>query len=327
MCDVADHAGGGRVTPAVDGTVVSGTVLAILGPTAAGKTAAALSLARERAAGGRAPVEVVAVDAFTVYRGMDVGTAKATPAERAEVEHHMVDVRDPTDDVDVAWFQQAARAAVDDVLARGATPLLVGGSGLYWRAVVDDLRFPPTDAGVRATIELRWRDRPLDAHAHLATLDPLAAARIEPANLRRTVRALEVVHLTGRPFSSFRRAWDDHTGRYADLRAVLLSPEPAVLRRRIAARAARMVAGGLLEEADRLRGLALSGTARQAIGYAEAIDALEAADRGRPVDTEELAGAIARRTFAYARRQRTWFRRDPRLREVEPSAVGSVLGT
>jgi tRNA dimethylallyltransferase len=284
-------------------------VLAVVGPTAAGKSAAALEVARRRRAGG-GDVEVVAVDAFTVYRGMDVGTAKPSAAARDEVAHHLVDVLDPGEELTVAAFQAAARGAIADVVARGAAPLLVGGSGLYWRAVVDPLRFPPTDADVRAAIEERWRDDPIAAHAHLAALDPAAAGRIDPGNLRRTVRALEVLELTGERFSAFDDAWAHHTSVYPGLRVAYLEPDGEVLRERIGARATAMVADGLLEEAAALRRAGpLSRTARQAIGYAEAIEVLDG-----EADETGLAERIATRTWRYARRQRSWFRADPRCR-------------
>ncbi|MBW3658566.1 MAG: tRNA (adenosine(37)-N6)-dimethylallyltransferase MiaA [Actinobacteria bacterium] len=290
-------------------------VLALVGPTASGKTGLALGVAGSRPG----PVELVAVDAFTVYRGMDIGTAKPTPAERGDVPHHLVDVLDPDEDVSVAWFQTQARAVVDEVLGRGATPLLVGGSGLYFRAVVDDLRFPPTDPDVRAGLEERWADRPRAAWAHLEERDPDAAARIDPGNLRRTVRALEVLELTGERFSSFRASWDTYaSSRYPGLDVAYLEPPTAELRAAIRDRSRRMVAAGLLDEARDLRARfgALSSTARQAIGYQEALAVLDG-----DLAEDDLAGAVADRTWAYARRQRSWFRRDPRCTPTSPAEV------
>jgi len=289
-----------------DVPVPAGTVEAIVGPTGAGKS----RLAMERARTSDVPVEVVAVDAFTIYRGMDIGTAKPPPADRAAVPHHMVDVLAPDEDVTVAWFQREARATIAAVLARGARPLLVGGSGLYFRAVVDDLRFPPTDPDVRAAIEARWVDDPRAGHAHLAGLDPDAASRIEPDNLRRTVRALEVLELTGERFSAFATAWDDHVSIYDDLAVTYVEPAAGVLRDAITTRAHAMVEAGLLDEARALRAAhpgGVSTTAAQAIGYGEAFAVLDGHD---PV--EGLADRIATRTWRYARRQRSWFRRDPR---------------
>lgn len=289
----------------------------IAGPTASGKSALALEAARERLAAGR-PTELIAVDAFTIYRGMDIGTATPSREERAAVVHHLVDVLEPWEELTVAAFQRLARAAIAEVRSRGATPLLVGGSGLYWRAVVDDLRFPPTDPAVRARLERDWQDRPGEAYAHLASLDPAAAARIDPPNLRRTVRALEVIELTDEPFSSFDDGWDRFESVVGTLTAAYLEPEGDTLRERIATRAAAMVAAGLLDEARALRALprALSRTAAQAIGYAEAFAVLDG-----ELPEDQLATTIARRTWRYARRQRAWFRADPRCEPTDPVAA------
>lgn len=288
------------------------TVLALVGPTASGKSALALEIAV-----ARGDIEIVAVDAFTAYRGMDVATAKPDADARAEVTHHGLDLLAPSEELTVATFQTAARAAIAGVRARGRIPLLVGGSGLYFRAVVDDLVFPPTDAAVRARIEARFAAQPTAAHAALAAADPPAAAKIDPGNLRRSVRALEVLELTGRPFSSFGQAWDCYTSIYADLEVAYLEPPSEELRRRIDERSRRMVADGLVAEAQRLRRAdVLSATARQAIGYQEAFAVLDGA-----LPAAELAAAIARRTWSYARRQRSWFRRDPRCVPAAPDAV------
>ena len=292
-------------------------VLAIVGPTASGKSDAALALARRRNADGR-PTEVVAVDAFTVYRGMDVGTAKPSPAVREQVAHHLIDVLEPHEELTVATFRQLARRVIDDVHARGATPLLVGGSGLYFRAVVDPLTFPPTDPGVRARLERRWEQDPSGAHAVLERQDPVAAGRIDPRNLRRTIRALEVIELTGDTFSGFDDGFDRHTSIYPDLKVAYLEPDGATLRTRIHDRADRMVEAGLLEEARRLQAAGpLSRTAAQAIGYAEAFAVLAG-----ELDVTALADAVARRTWRYAKRQRSWFRADPRC--VAEAADGVV---
>lgn len=288
------------------------TLLALVGPTASGKSRLALEVAVAR--GG---VEIVAIDAFTVYRGMDVGTAKPSAQERARVPHHGIDLLDPAEDLSVARYQRWARAAIADIGGRGATPLLVGGSGLYFRAVVDDLEFPPTDPSVRRRLTDEFAASPEDAHAHLADLDPEAAARIDPGNLRRSVRALEVLELTGRRFSAFARAWDDFRSIYPGLDVARLAPAADVLRRRIDERARRMVAAGLLDEAVQLRrGAPLSATAAQAIGYREAFAVLDG-----EMAAADLADAIAQRTWRYAKRQRAWFDRDPRCQPVDPSEV------
>ena len=288
-------------------------VLAIVGPTASGKSSLALDVARERG-----DIEIVAVDAFTIYRGMDIGTAKPSPVEREAVPHHMVDVADPTQEVSVAEFQSAARHIIARLLEQGRTPLLVGGSGLYFRAVVDDLVFPPTDPDVRAEIRARYRDRPEDAHAQLTELDQEAAAKIDPGNLRRSVRALEVIRLTGQRFSAYSRAWESYRSVYAGLEVAYLEPSTEVLRERIGRRAQRMVERGLVEEAAHLREQygRLSKTARQAIGYQEAFAVLDG-----ELAEDELTDAISTRTWRYAKRQRSWFRRDPRC---EPQDVADV---
>jgi tRNA dimethylallyltransferase len=280
-----------------------GPVLALVGPTASGKTALALELAP------RLGAEVVSADAMLVYRGMDIGTAKPSPAERARVPHHLVDLVEPAEEFSVARFQPLARAAIADVLARGRVPLLVGGSGLYFHAVVDQFAFPPTEPAVRARLEAAAAGDGLAAlYARLSAVDPAAAARIQPANRRRIVRALEVVELTGRPFSSWRDALDQPVSRYR-LTALGLDPGGDVLRARVADRVQVMVAAGLVEEVRRLAQRPISRTARQALGYKELLDALQA---GTPA--EDALAQVVRRTRAYARRQLAWFRRDARIR-------------
>jgi len=280
-----------------------GPVLAVVGPTAAGKTALALELAP------RLGAEVVSADAMLVYRGMDIGTAKPTPAELARVPHHLVDVVDPSEEFSVARFQPMARAAIASILARGRVPLLVGGSGLYFHAVVDEFEFPPTDAAVRCRLEAEAADAGLPAlYERLAGRDPAAAARIQPGNLRRIVRALEVIELTGMPFSSFRRAMDEPVSRYR-LTVLGLDPGPERSRQRVAGRVAAMAAAGLVDEVRRLAAGPLSRTARQALGYKEVLDAIE-----RGGSTVDALDEVVARTRAYARRQLAWFRRDPRIR-------------
>ena len=283
-------------------TIGSAVPLALVGPTAAGKTAASLEL------GARLDAEIVLIDSMTVYRGMDVGTAKPAAEERARIAHHLVDVWDPARPFSVAEFQHLGRQALATSTARGKPALLVGGSGLYYRALVDDLEFPGTDAAVRADLEAQARALGSERlYARLERLDPEAAAKIEPSNARRVVRALEVAALTGRPFSSFASAWD----RYPEgrVRAAGVTMEPELLRRRIEARAERLFEGGLLEEAERLLRSGAGRTATQAVGYAEAAEHLA----GR-LTRDEALERIVRRTRALARRQMAWFRRDPRIR-------------
>jgi tRNA dimethylallyltransferase len=279
-------------------------LLAIVGPTASGKTEASLPVAE------RLGAEIVSVDSTTVYRGMDVGTAKPTPEQRARVAHHLLDVAEPSQPFTVAQYQRLARSAIREISARGRRVLLVGGSGLYFRAIVDDLVFPPTDPGVREGLAreavavgartLHWR---------LAEIDPVAADRIEPDNVRRTVRALEVTEITGRPFSSFADAWERYPP--ARVRAAGVSTPRASLADRIERRVRRQLDDGLLQEVEGLVRRGLDGwlTASQAIGYAEFARHLDG--------TLSLEDAIARtvkRTKALARRQLAWFRRDPRIR-------------
>lgn len=281
-------------------------VLALVGPTASGKSAIALALAP----GLRA--EIVSLDSMQVYRGMDIGTAKPTPEEQRRVPHHMIDVADPGRPYSVAAFQASARAATDSVLLRGRVPLLVGGSGLYYRAVVDELEFPPTDPRTRAAIE---RNDPGDLLERLRANDPEAASHIEPQNVRRVVRALEVMELTGRPFSEFRTAWDRYESRY-DLVVAGLRVDPEVLGERVAARVNHMLEAGLVDEVRKLldRGLRRALTASRAIAYPEIVAHLDGA-----TTLEDSRGHIVRNTRRFARRQMSWFRADPRIRWFDAS--------
>jgi len=273
--------------------------LALVGPTASGKSSLALVLARELG-----DVELVSVDSMQVYRGMDIGTAKPTVVEQAEVRHHCIDLVDHTSEFSLAEFQRAVRAAVDDVEARGRRALLVGGTGLYLQAVVDELELPGRFPDARAQVEAEPDTREL--HRRLQLLDPRAADRMEPDNRRRVVRALEVCIGSGRPFSSFGPGID----AYPASRYVLLGiwVPRHVGARRVDERVDAMVAAGWVEEVRRLRDAGgLSPTAAQALGYPEIAAHLD----GRPLD--EAVEEVKRRTRAFARRQRAWFRRDPRI--------------
>jgi tRNA dimethylallyltransferase len=288
--------------------------LALVGPTASGKSEAAMALSR------RLGAEIVSVDSRLVYRGMDVGTAKPTPAERARVWHHLVDVAEPEEPFSVARYQQLARAVVDGIDARGRRVLLVGGSGLYFRAIVDELEFPATDPDARdelwAEAEVLGPDR---LYERLAELDPTAAARIEPSNVRRTVRALEVAAVTGRPFSSYADRWE----RYPDerVRAAGIDVPRDVLARRIETRVRAMVDAGLLDEVRGLldQGLLAWLTASRAIGYAEFARHL----RGEMTLADASAQTV-RRTRELARRQMVWYRRDPRIRWFPAGERGAI---
>jgi tRNA dimethylallyltransferase len=274
---------------------------AIVGPTASGKSALALAVAR-----ALGDVELVSVDSMQVYRGLDIGTAKPSAAEQALVPHHLIDIADPTDEWSVVRFQQEARAAVADIERRGKRALLVGGTGLYVQAVVDPLTFPPEDRTVRDAILARTDD----VYAELQLLDPQAAAAIEPGNTRRTVRALEVIELTGRPFSSFGTGIQTFGETVFPIRIAGLWLPRDLLNARIAARVTVMREAGLVDEVRGLRDRGeLSRTAAQAIGYREVIDHL----KGEVPSLDAALEATVVRTRQFARRQRMWFRRDPRI--------------
>jgi tRNA dimethylallyltransferase len=290
---------------------VSGPVV-VLGPTASGKSDVAMAAAMAVTAGGSDRVEIVAVDAMQVYRGMDIGTAKPTSADRAAVAHHAIDLVGPDQDFTVAEFAAAADAAIADIERRGRRPLLVAGTGLYLRAITDPMEMPGVWPAVRAELEARLdQERPEVLHAELARLDPVAAARIEPGNGRRTVRALEVCLGSGRPFSSYGPGLDSYPpSRFVQIG---LRWSRAELARRIEARVHQMMAGGLLAEVTMLAaGPPLSRTARQALGYKELLEHLD----GR-VSLDQAVDMIILRTRQFAVRQERWFRRDPRIQWVD----------
>lgn len=294
--------------------------LALVGPTASGKSALALEVAR--IAGD---IELVSLDSMQVYRGLDIGTAKPTPAELSVVVHHLVNVADPAEEWSVQRTQVAARAALGDIEARGKRALLVGGTGLYVRAVVDDLQIPPTDQDLRNTLDDAAQDDAglASAYARLTELDPVAAARMEPGNRRRIVRALEVIELTGRKFSSFGPGIDDYAPPAISVTMFGVDFDRAVLRTRIADRFEAMRARGLLEEVRGLAAQPLSRTASEAIGYRELLAHLA----GEMPDLDEAFDAAVRRTRRFARRQRVWFGRDPRVRWVAGATPTSDLAT
>ena len=276
-------------------------VAALVGPTAVGKTELSLELAH------RLNAEIVSVDSMQVYAGMDIGTAKVSAGQRAETPHHLIDIRPVEHDLTVAEFQSLAREAIASITARGKLPLLVGGSGLYFRAVVDELEFPERSAEVRRQLEAEADELGAEGlHRRLTELDPKAAARIEPGNARRTIRALEVIELTGRPFSE-NDSWERFESIY-DLRIAGLARDRTDLFARIEARVRWMLDQGLEAEA---RGLGnMSRTARQALGYRQVL--------GSP--PENLHVDIVRATKRFARRQESWFRSDPRVRWFDASS-------
>jgi len=284
--------------------------LVVVGPTATGKSGLALELARSRPG-----VELVSVDSMQVYRGMDIGTAKPTPAEQAEVPHHLLDLVEPSEGFSAARFAALARRALAEIEGRGHTAVLVGGTGLYVQAVLGDVTPPGEWPAVRAGLEDALRDGdathgPAALHERLAELDPLAASRIGVGNTRRLIRALEVTLGSGRPFSSYGPGLTAYPPREGFALVGVWLPR-VVNAERIAERVAAMVEAGLVGEVAGLaaRPAGLGRTARQALGYKELLAHVE---HGAP-----LAGCLAetvRRTRQFARRQRVWFRRDPRVR-------------
>lgn len=276
-------------------------VIAVVGATATGKSDLGVALARV------VDGEVVNADASQLYRGMDVGTAKLATERRQGVPHHLLDVLDVRAEASVAAYQRAARTAFDEVRSRGRVPVLVGGSGLYVRAALDALEFPGTDPGVRARLERDAERVGGEAmHARLAAVDPAAAAAIQPTNVRRVVRALEAVEVTGRPFSATLPTYE-----YAvPAVQVGLTVPRTLLDERIAARVDAMWRDGLVEEVRRLVGDGLRDgrTASAALGYAQVLAFLD----GTCTEAEARADTV-RGTRRFARRQESWFRRDPRV--------------
>jgi tRNA dimethylallyltransferase len=289
--------------------------VAIVGSTASGKSDVALAVAREL--GG---VELVSVDSMQVYRGMDIGTAKPTLAERSEVPHHCIDLVDPTTEFTVGDFQPAYRAAITSIGRRGARALLVGGTGLYHRVVIDDFDLPGEFPEVRAELDGE-SDTPM-LHARLAALDPVAAAKMEPGNRRRVVRALEVTLGAGRPFSSFGPGVDAYPP--TAVAQIGLRRPRAVVAERIERRVHGMVAAGLVQEVEQLVASGFSRSAGQALGYKEIVEYLE----GR-IGQDEAIEMICTRTRQFAVRQERWFRRDPRVQwiDVEHDPVAEVAPT
>ncbi|MCP2252202.1 tRNA dimethylallyltransferase [Prauserella aidingensis] len=277
--------------------------VAVVGPTATGKTALGVELALSL--GG----EVVNADAMQLYRGMDIGTAKATVEERRGVPHRLLDVLDVTETASVAAYQRDARGEVERLLAEGRPPVLVGGSGLYVQAVVDDLRFPGTDPEVRASLEDEAQRLGAQAlHERLAARDPDAAAAILPGNVRRIVRALEVIEITGEPFSA--NLPTPGEPRYGTV-LVGVDRDVAELDVRVDLRVEQMFADGLVDEVRALerQGLREGRTASRALGYQQVLAALETGTD----DFTQAADETAQATRRFVRKQRKWFRRDTRI--------------
>ncbi|QFU87827.1 tRNA (adenosine(37)-N6)-dimethylallyltransferase MiaA [Amycolatopsis sp. YIM 10] len=273
--------------------------IAVVGPTATGKSELAVTLAL--ALGG----EVINADAMQLYRGMDIGTAKVTAEERRGVPHHLLDVLDVTETASVAAYQRDARARAERLIAEGKVPVFAGGSGLYVQAIVDELRFPGTDPAVRARLDAEAAEVGAAAlHARLARVDPQAAEAILPTNTRRIVRALEVIEITGEPFSAnLPRPGEPRYGTTM----IGVDREIADLDERVDLRVERMFAAGLADEVRELEkhGLREGKTASRALGYQQV---LEHGD-----DLAAAAAATAQATRRFVRRQRSWFRRDKRI--------------
>jgi len=287
----------------------------ITGPTATGKSAVALALA-ERIGG-----EIVSVDSMQVYRGLDLGTAKPSPEERARIPHHLVDIVGLAEVFDAAKFVVLATGALQDIQARGRTPILCGGTGMYFNAWLNGLgSAPPPDAALRAELEAKPLPELLD---ELARTDPVTFDEIDLENRRRIVRAVEVVRLTGRPFSLQRAAWPERAPALAG-RSFGLVRDRDVLRRRIDARVEAMFSGGLIDETRALltQGLGENRTAMQAIGYRQVVDHLRG-ERSR-LETIDL---VKTKTRQFAKRQLTWFRGQLDLEWIEIGSGGSVDDT
>ncbi|MDI6799238.1 MAG: tRNA (adenosine(37)-N6)-dimethylallyltransferase MiaA [Actinomycetota bacterium] len=285
----------------------------MVGPTASGKSEVALSLA-ELLDG-----EIVSVDSMQIYRGLDIGTAKLSKGKRRGIPHHLIDIVEPNENFSVAKYQSVARAVIDGVIARGLIPILVGGSGLHLRSIVDDLKFPE---GRMDSIKRRQLEELGDlekAYQRLKTLDPAASQKIHPKNSKRIIRALEAVELGGR-FSQAGSDWFEYKSIYENILFFGLNVERDELYRRIEQRVDNMFSCGLLGEAEVLieKGTLTSRTAMQAIAYKEIASYLAG-----EMTIDETIGLIKKRTRNLAKRQYTWFKRDPRIKWIEATAVNS----
>ena len=289
--------------------------MAIVGSTASGKSAVAMEVGRQLG-----NVEIVSVDSMQVYRAMDIGTAKPTVAEREEITHHCIDLVDATDEFNVGDFQAAHSVAVASIADRQHHALLVGGTGLYHRVVVDDFDLPGEFPETRTELEAEPDTERL--HVRLSELDPAAAAKMEPGNRRRIVRALEVTIGSGRPFSSFGPGVDAYLP--SPVVQIGIRRPREVIADRVERRVAEMIDGGLIDEVAELRKAGFSRSAGQALGYKEIVEYLDG-----DISKDEAIDAIIVRTRQFAVRQERWFRRDPRVRwiDVEHDPVAEVTPT
>ena len=284
-------------------------LIVICGATATGKSDLAVTLAQEIDA------EIINADSMQLYKGMDIGTAKITMEERKGVAHHLMDLLDVTQDANVAWYQENARAAISEIHARGKNVIIVGGTGLYIKAILDELNFPDTDPVVRAALELEFATQGIDPlFERLEKLDPAAALAIDKANSRRVIRALEVIKITGKPFTA--NLPREESSRYPHAQQFGLVMDRDLLSERISNRVDRMWEQGLVAEVEKLMvaGITQGVTAQRALGYAQAIAQIEG-----KVTEEEAQEETKRATRQYARRQETWFSRDERITWISPS--------
>ena len=279
------------------------TLVVIAGATATGKSDLAVELAKK--IGG----EIVNADSMQLYRGMDIGTAKLTQDERRGIPHHLLDLVDVSTDVNVAWYQEQARSVIDQLLAQGIPAIVVGGTGFYIKAILDDLNFPDTDPAVREKLTLEAEKIGGDAlHKRLGILDPAAAAAIPRENVRRVIRALEVIEITGKPFTA--NLPRENSTKYPDALQFGLTMDRELLDLRVDKRVEMMFEKGLVAEVEQLigQGLLEGKTARAALGYAQVISML-AGD----ISLEQAISETKLATRQYIRRQETWFRRDQRI--------------
>jgi tRNA dimethylallyltransferase len=284
-------------------------LIVICGATATGKSDLAVCLAHEIDA------EIINADSMQLYKGMDIGTAKITMEERKGIAHHLMDLLDVTQDANVAWYQENARAAISEIHARGKNVIIVGGTGLYIKAILDELNFPDTDPVVRAALELEFATQGIGPlFERLEKLDPAAALAIDKANSRRVIRALEVIKITGKPFTA--NLPREESSRYPHAQQFGLVMDRELLSERISNRVDRMWKQGLVAEVEKLMvaGITQGVTAQRALGYAQVIAQIEG-----KVTEEEAQEETKRATRQYARRQETWFSRDERITWISPS--------
>ena len=292
-------------------------LLVIAGATATGKSALSVSLAQAIDA------EIINADSMQVYKGMDIGTAKISSEERQGISHHMLDVLHVNEDSTVAWYQSAAREKIDEIHSRGKNVVLVGGTGLYIKSVIDELNFPDTDPMVRHTLNKEAEELGIEAmFARLEKLDPAAALAIDRANLRRIIRALEVIEITGQPFTA--NLPREESVRYPQARQFGLVMDRELLSERIDERVNKMFEQGLVAEVAHLidSGLTQGRTAQRALGYSQVISHLQG-----KISLEAAIEETKRATRQYARRQETWFSRDARIKWISPrqSRLESIL--